>query len=361
MADRSTYNESSSPMPNGLQFLEQYAHLFGLLFNTSVLPLTAVGGTGNAVTATLDPPLLGGLVTGMKFTLTFAAANTGPVTLALNGGAAVPMVDAAGLDLVAGDLDTGLRGLIEFVGGVFRLLSATGSSGGAAPYSTVITASTTWVKPAGYADDTLVRIQGWGAGGGGASGGGVSQTAGGGGGGAYKELIMRYADIPTSVVCTIGAGGVAGANGGNTTFGSLLTAFRGGGGSNGSGVDRGGGGGGELSGGGTGTPGAAGEIGGGTSSQGSNTASKALTIWGGGAGGSNGSVDGGSAVFGAAGGGARSNTTSASQGGTSLYGGQGGAGVNGTGSAGTAPGGGGGGGATGGAGARGEIRIQILG
>lgn len=342
MADRSTYNESSSPMPNGLQFLEQYAHLFGLLFNTSVLPLTAVGGTGNAVTASLDPPLLGGLVTGMKFTLTWAAANTGPVTLALNGGAAVPVVDAAGLDLVAGDLDTGLRGLIEFVGGVFRLLSSAGSNEGVAPYSTVITTSITWLKPPGYADDALVRVQCWAGGGGGATSAG---NGFGGGGGGYAERILRYADVPASVICTIGAGGPSGTAGGNTTFGSLLTAYRGGAG----GTTGAGGGGGELGPGGN-NNGVGGAIGGGTSA-----APDARTIWGG-------AAAGGDAYLGGAGGGNKA-TGSGNPAGTSLFGGNGGAGVGaGVGMAGTAPGGGGGAGVSaGGAGARGEIRIQIFG
>jgi hypothetical protein len=352
MADRSTYNELSDPMPTGLQFLEQYARLFDLLFDSSALPLTAVGGTGNAVTATLDPPVLAGLVSGMKFTLTFAAANTGPVTLALNGGAAVPVVDAAGQDLNAGALGTGLRGLIEFVGGVFRLLSSTGLANDVDPFSTVITASTTWLKPTGYADEARVRIQAWGGGGGGGSG----TPVGGGGGGGYMERMMRYADVPASVVCTIGAGGGAGGAGGNTTFGSLVTAYGGGGGGAGAG-----GGGGELSAGGTAT-GLGGRCGGGDQNNAADGRNgDAKTIFGGAGGGQGSSgLAGGSAVYGGGAGAGRQGTSTGS-GGVSLFGGNGGGVSGGNPTAGTAPGGGGGAGTTGAAGGRGEIRIQIFG
>lgn len=353
MAARTTYTHlSTPPVPGGgpTGFVAEYAARVKQLFDASAIPLTAIGGTANAVTATLDPVLDGGgLVDGMKFTLTFGAANTGGMTLAINGGAAIALLDNSGAALLAGAVASGLRALIEYIGGSFRILSEikVSASGGAGPYSTVITASTTWVKPAGYADDTLVRIQAWGGGGGGGSAG-AGVSAGGGGGGGYIERIMRYADVPSSVVVTIGAGGAAGAAGGNTTFGSLVTAYRGGGGGL-----VGSGGGGELSAGAT-NANNGGEVGGGSGAS-------AATIWGGG-----GQVAGlsalGLAVYGGAAGAGKGTSASGIGGAVSLYGGNGGASSgNGAGSAGTAPGGGGGAGVTGGVGARGEVRIQILG
>lgn len=359
MANRTTYTHlSPPPVPGGgpTGFVAEYAERMKQLFDACALPLTAIGGTANAVTATLDPVLDGGgLVDGMKFTLTFGATNTAGMTLAINGGAALALLDKRGSALVAGAVVSGMRALIEYIGGSFRVLSEVlaSASGGAGPYTIAITASTTWVKPGGYADDTMVRIQAWGGGGGGGSG----TTVGGGGGGGYAERWVRYADVPGSVVCTVGAGGGAGGAGGNTTFGSLLTAYGGGGG----GATAAGGGGGELSAGGTNNGGGGRPGGGDQNGQASGAGGDAKTIWGGAGGGQpTGGLPGGSAVFGGGAGAGRSGTSSA-PGGASLFGGNGGGVSVGNPVAGSAPGGGGGAGAGGAAGARGEIRIQILG
>lgn len=123
------------------------------------------------------------------------------------------------------------------------------------------TAGGTWTKPAGA---KLVRVIATGAGGGGGGGPKVATSTacsgGGGGGGADRILGTFDASALTSTVpVTIGAGGTAGAGasstgagtdggaGGNTTFGSYLTAYGGGGGSGGSaGAGSGGGGGGGV-------------------------------------------------------------------------------------------------------------------
>ena len=111
------------------------------------------------------------------------------------------------------------------------------------------TASGTWTKPSGA---TFVMVEAWGAGGGGGSGRrGSSATHRcpgiGGGGGAYVQRLFRAADLGSTVTVTIGAGGTGGAavtanntdgnpgnTGGNTTFGSFLTAYGANGGSAGS-------------------------------------------------------------------------------------------------------------------------------
>ncbi|AWD21624.1 hypothetical protein [Fuscovulum blasticum] len=345
MAERTLYSEASDPSPTGLEFLAQYHDRLAMLIDAAVFPLASVGGTGNAVTATIDPPLTAGLIAGMKATVTWAAANSGPVTLAIGGGAAVPVVDATGVDLGIGALAAGRRDLIEYVSGSWRILSGGGGEAGALPpYYWWTPTSTTWTKPAGFADDTPVLIEAWGGGGSGGRGTSLQSHAGGGGGG-YCALRIRYADLPSSVVISIGAGGgVQGFNGapgfagGNTTVGSLLTAYGGGGGGTGPGtteIATGGTGGGEVSG------NAPGGGDGGPSSR------DAKTIWGGGGGRSSFGSTTSRAVFGGGGG----------NGGSSLFGGNGG----GSGAAGSAPGGGGGGNsnANPGAGARGEVRIWI--
>ncbi|RME29313.1 MAG: hypothetical protein D6800_02800, partial [Candidatus Zixiibacteriota bacterium] len=95
------------------------------------------------------------------------------------------------------------------------------------------TTSGTWTKPSG--PYTLAIIEMWGAGGGGGSGrrgaaGSYRSGGGGGGGGAYFKTFRRFADLPSSLTVTIGAGGPGGSsvssndtdgnigsNGGNTT------------------------------------------------------------------------------------------------------------------------------------------------
>jgi hypothetical protein len=67
------------------------------------LPVAVVAGTANALTATFSPTL--GLVpTGTAFLLRHAAANTGPATLAVNGGAAKAIVRLNDIALGANDI-----------------------------------------------------------------------------------------------------------------------------------------------------------------------------------------------------------------------------------------------------------------
>lgn len=107
------------------------------------------------------------------------------------------------------------------------------------------TASGTWTKPSGA---TFVMVEAWGGGGGGGSGRrGAAASArhggDGGGGGAYVQRLFRASDLGATETVTIAAGGAGGAAqtvnstngingtaGGNTTFGSWLTAYGGAGG-----------------------------------------------------------------------------------------------------------------------------------
>jgi hypothetical protein len=341
MADRTTFSELSTPPVAGDDFLEQYSARLKQLFDASALPLTSVGGTGDAVTASLDPVLDGGgLVDGMKFTVTWAAANTAGVTLAINGGSAVPVLDAEGTALLPDALATGLRSVIEYVGGDFRILTAVLGTTDQRNFYFLFTSSGTFNLPAGLDDDRMVHVELWAAGGGGARG---SASQGGGGGGGYLRASFRAVDVPSTVAVTVGAGGIGrtattgvGTAGGASSFGALLSAA---GGQGGDGSDGGSGGG--TSGGVSGTP---------FAGYGDSGAS-------GGYGGSGGSTSHGG---GGGGGGASGSGTN---GGTSLWGGNGGGGGDGTPAAvaGTAPGGGGGGAnlADGANGARGEVRVWI--
>lgn len=370
MPPRTTFSGSSPSPVDGDVFLNEYSQRMKSLFDAAAFPLTSVAGTGNAVTASLDPPLdAGGLVNGMKFTITWAAVNTGAVTLAINGGTAVPVVDADNVALGASALAAGRRSLIEFVGTSFRILSSAGGGAtGGGPAYQVFTASGTWTKPTGYDPDTVVMVELWGGGGAGGRGAaGNGNTAQGGGGGGYNRGLFRISDLPSSLSVVIGAGGTApgaagvGGNGGNSTFGSLLTAYGGGGGAAAAATTGGGGGG--VNGAGTNTSSTGGRTGGGNGGSGGAGAQDALNIYGGG-GGTISSTAGapGSAVHG---GGAGGNAPSIN-GGVSAFGGRGGNGapINTAAESGVAPGGGGAG-TTGnfasGNGARGECRIWIFG
>lgn len=345
MADRSLYSHLSDPPPTGLQFLQQYADRLGQVFRAAIWPLGAVGGSGNAVTASCDPPLTAGLVEHMRFAVTWAATNSGAMTLSIGGGTPAPVLASDGSDMLPGAAEAGSRAFLEYVGGAFLSLGGGVPSVKADPLINVITASTTWIKPPGYADHAQITIQAWGGGAsGGKSNGGGAPGFGGGGGGGYVSVLATYAYVPSSLSIVIGAGGAAltsagnGNAGGATTVGSLLTAPGG-------------------------QPNNAA-----TGGSGGRPGGLAGTIYAGGSGGEA-SGAGGNGIHGAGGGGGGNIASggTAFAGGSSVFGGWGGAGGvfnNVSGLAGGTPGGGGGGaylGPSSGAGARGEVRIWING
>lgn len=337
MANRTTFTGASTDVPWGNTpevpegLGDQYARFIKTLLDAAALPLTSMAGTANDVTAALDPVLPpGGLLDGMKFTLTWAATNTDPMTLAINGGAAVDVLDAAGGTMIPGAAVSGTRALIEFTAGAFRVLSGGGEGGGGGQrYYWQFTASGTWSKPAGLSDDTMVFVEAWGGGGGGSPY--VPVPAGSGGGGSYARSHFRLGDLPASVAVGVGAGGpptTSGGSAGFSTFGALLIAYGGGNasGTNGS------------------TPGAGAGLFGPAVSSTPGPLGGGPTLPEGGGNGANPGVPGSSTYFGGAGGG--------DPGGTSRYGGNGGS----VDQAGQAPGGGGGARAQGG---RGEVRVWI--
>lgn len=204
-------------------------------------------------------------------------------------------------------------------------------------------------------DDIAVFVEVWA---GGASGGRytASAQAGGGSGGEYVSKLFLASDLSASVAVTIGAGGAAistndvGNDGGDSSFGSLITALGGNGGPTGN----------QLT---ASAPRSNGSVMNIPQSRVASYGSYPFGAPGGTAvqpiGANIPLATGGNSIYGGAGGGGSQSTTPGT-GGTSQFGGDGGDAADGNASDGQAPAGGGGAsrGGTSGAGARGEIRVH---
>lgn len=202
---------SATPgLVTGDSFMDAVQAELTALYNNSHLHLTNVAGDGNAITATLAPDLTGSLVAGMKFSFLPNAANAdGGVTLSINGGTGVAVVNGDGDPLIANQLLTGRLVSVEFDGTALRL---EGSSGLQKIFRVdTYTANGTWTRPVNVDLNGLFIAQLWGAGGAGSS----SNQGSGGSGAAYRELIARIGDLPASldviVPGTTAIGGTAGA------------------------------------------------------------------------------------------------------------------------------------------------------
>lgn len=234
-----------------------------------------------------------------------------------------------------------------------RTAQAITALGGAAASVQTFDTSDTWTKPS---KGTMALIEAWGGGGSGAR----HTTSGvptGGGGGGYNFVFIPLSLLGSTENVVVGSGGAArsgsnqdGASGGNSSFGSWITAYGGAGGNMSTGYVSYGG-----------SPLAAGistasfpNAGSGMFPTDFSTPAFSLDGWFNG-GGSKQTNAGGSSLYGGGGGGAHGR-----DGGTSKFGGDGGAGAA-NGSAGAAPGGGGGAGtSTSGAGGNGRVRVTIF-
>jgi len=296
---------SSAATADGEDTLDIYHALITALLDASVLPLTSVGGTANAITADVDPEMpASGLVAGMKFSVTWASANTATaVTLNVDGSGAKDIVTASNGVLTVGQIAAGRRDIVEYDGTSYRLMTggATQTDGASEVFEYL--SSDTWTN--NYSAGRLVFVELWGAGQGGKTSG---PPIDGGDGGEYAWGLFRAGDLGATETIVVPSTTATGSNGGDCTFGSVLAAK--GGGKSGAASAR------TWEGGGSAT----------TISLGSNA------IMGGGAGG---------------------NSTGTVVAGTSRYGGNGGAG----GVAGSVPGGGGGALAQGGAG---KARVTVF-
>ena len=207
-------------------------------------------GAANAYAAQFLPALPT-LVDGMRLTFKAKTANTGASTFAANGGSAYPLYSHANQALQGGEIVA--NGLIEvewnssLTGWVMC-----GNSGGALPVAAatqsnhalqlgqatgrilgapkVFSTASSYTPSAGTTA-IIVQVVGGGGGGGGTPATSSSQNAVGGGG-AAGGMAMSYLPIssltlPVSIsVGTSGQGvvGAAGQKGGNTAFGSYLSA-----------------------------------------------------------------------------------------------------------------------------------------
>lgn len=90
-----------------------------------------------------------------------------------------------------------------------------------------------WTKPAFGAVTRVIAFAGGGGGGNGAVVAAATAASGGAGGGAGmpRDYTVATATLGATEAVTVGAGGLASAAGGNSTFGAWLTAYGGGGGS----------------------------------------------------------------------------------------------------------------------------------
>lgn len=190
------------------------------------------GGTKNAITLTPSPAITA-YAAGQTFRFIAASTSDDVVTVAVSGlaaknikyknsdlGASYNIVSARTYEIVFDGTCFQLTGSIDDHSIINKVVSQ------------IFTASGTYTPTSGmlYADVIAV--------GGGGGGGGCSTTtsteasaAGGGGGGASTRKIFTAAQIGASQTVTIGSGGAGGVgsgangtSGGNTTFGSLLTA-----------------------------------------------------------------------------------------------------------------------------------------
>ena len=97
----------------------------------------------------------------------------------------------------------------------------------------IFTTSSTWTKQSGFSSKAYALIQVWGAGGGGCRDSSANNLQGAGGG-SYNERWVLLSSLGATETVTVAAGGLGrttstgnGGNGGNTTFGSWLTAYGG--------------------------------------------------------------------------------------------------------------------------------------
>jgi len=210
------------------------------------------------------------------------------------------------------------------------------AGGGGSPCSPAnvqtFNANGTWTKPV---CGTFVKAECWGGGGSGGVGSGSSYGGGGGGGGGYDRLYIVPSALPTTVAITVGSGGASrssgdGRNGGDSSFGTFITALGGSAGTGGQG-------------------GAGGEGGFGLDRGGSGGRGQG-PLWT--------AEEGKIAAYSGGGGGGAGSGSSSTNGGTSAQGGNGGNGGN-SGGAGAVPGGGGGGARSGSSGAGGRGRCIV--
>jgi hypothetical protein len=94
---------------------------------TTNIPYCVATGTANAIQATFAPAITA-LVDGNPFEIKIVANNTGPVTVAINALAPIPLLNLHGIPLVPGDIVTGEVALVIYVGGTLQIINVSGNT-----------------------------------------------------------------------------------------------------------------------------------------------------------------------------------------------------------------------------------------
>jgi hypothetical protein len=179
-----------------------------------------VGGTANAITLTHTFPRTAHTA-GAEIIFKPTTNNTTAVTVAIDSIAGTKaiekMVAGTSTALAASDLLSGVVYRAVYDGTRYQLQTGGGS---------IVIKTQSFSASGTYTPDPNMKyceVEAFGGGGGGAS---ASTNSGGGGGGAGEQAtsVLTAADIGASKTVTIGTGGAADSNGGNTSLGSLVVA-----------------------------------------------------------------------------------------------------------------------------------------
>ncbi|WP_441253593.1 phage tail protein [Bradyrhizobium sp. 613_E4_N2_2] len=252
--EQTGYNNVLRP-ENNLSDVDDMGESFANLGGQSGVHTYAVdiSPTANAVRATYSPAFAS-LTDGMVLRVKAANANTGAATFAANGMASAPIIGAGYAALSGGEIIPGGMLTLVWSNSLGSWVMAS-DGGGAQQVSPAVApehamqlgqavgrliAVKTFTGISSYTPDPRakkIRVKLW-AGGGGTGSSNVSPNGGctGAGGGGYAE---GFFDAPSSAVSVVvGVGGTAGAIGsiggglgGNSSFGTLLSASGGGRGS----------------------------------------------------------------------------------------------------------------------------------
>lgn len=193
-----------------------------------------VGGTANAITLTLDPPVASyGDLLGTTLTFPAAAANSGAVTISVDGLAAQGLKKQGGEDLKQGDLSPQALVSVKHDGTKFQIINPVRSASFGAN-TQLFSTSGSFTVPAGVYE---LEVEVW-AGGGAGGTCSIASNGGGGGGGGGGYARKRIAVTPGNVIpVTVGLGGTGGGagnvqsgSGGSSSFGAHCSASGGQGG-----------------------------------------------------------------------------------------------------------------------------------